>query len=89
MALEQSKDVVAAIMSMAVAIEDAKKDDGAIGWGDVNKLIPVAIAAHRAISGATKIKDELSGVSNDPEAMAELMTAALLSYIRLVQAVIK
>jgi hypothetical protein len=89
MALEQSKDVVAAIMSIAVAIEAAKKDDGAIGWGDVNKLIPVVIAAHQAISGATKIKDELSGISGDPEAMAEILTATLLSCVRLVQAVIK
>lgn len=89
MALEQSKEVVEAISSMASAVEAAKKDDGVIGWGDVNKLIPVMIAAHKAISGATKIKEELAGAADDPEALAELLTATLVACIRLVQAVIK
>lgn len=88
MALEQTRDVVAALTALASAVEAAKAD-GVIDWADVSKLVPVVVAGQRAIAGADKIADELLNSAQYPQELADVLSGSLGAIIRLVQTLLK
>lgn len=87
MALEQTRDVVAALVALADAVEAAKAD-GVIDWADINKLVPVAVAGQRAIAGAEQIGDELAHGAQYPQELADVLAGSLGAVIRLVKALV-
>lgn len=83
--LKEANEVLALGQSIADALRSAKAD-GHTDWHDVPKFAPVVARARAAISGSTKISDELETAT--AEDLLELSQQAMEVAIALIAAIL-